>query len=99
MVKLSFLNNQDNTSTIIDKIPKYLDIIRRANNAVSISDIPYRDLFSKVIVVNRDKIIFVIGNIDKDKININEPTLFNGTIEHKERATTFTTEFGIVIHA
>lgn len=86
-------------SISIDKIPTYLDIIRQANNITSITDIPYRNLFSKVIVVNRDKIIFVIGNFDKEKININEATLFNGTINHKERATTFTTEFGIVIHA
>ena len=98
MMQLSILNNQYSTSTILDRLPTYLEIIKQINNTESLADIPYRDLFSKMIVVKRDKLIFVIGNFNKEKIDINAKTLFNGTIKHKERATIFTTEFGIVIH-
>lgn len=99
MMQLSILNNQCNTSTILDQIPNYINIIKQINNTESLSNIPYRILFSKMIVVKRDKLIFVIGKFDKEKIDVHTKTLFNGTIRHKERATIFTTEFGIVIHA
>lgn len=99
MMQLSILNSQDNTSNILDQLPTYINIIKQINNIESLSNLHYRDLFSKMIVVKRDKLIFVIGNFDKEKIDINAKTLFNGTIKHKERATIFTTEFGIAIHA
>lgn len=99
MMQLSILNNQCNTSTILDQIPNYINIIKQINNTESLFNIPYRNLFSKMIVVKRDELIFVIGKFDKEKIDIHTKTLFNGTIRHKERATIFTTEFGIVIHA
>lgn len=99
MIQLSILNNKDNTSNLLDQLPAYINIIKQINNIESLSDISYRDLFSKVIAIKRDKLIFIIGNFDKTKIDINAKTLFNGTIKHKERATTYTTEFGIIIHA
>ena len=79
-----------NTDSIIKSI-------KDANNITDINNIDFRNIFSKVVVINRDKLIFVIGDINMEKINENTKTIFNGTINHQERATIFTTEFGIVI--
>lgn len=99
MRELSKIQTQNVNSSIIDNLSTYVSIIKQSKNIDDLSDISFRDLFSKMIPVKRNKLIFVIGNFDKSKINIEAKTLFNGTITYKERATIFTCEFGIVIHA
>lgn len=99
MRELSKIQTQNVNSSIIDNLSTYVSIIKQSKNINDLSDISFRDLFSKMIPVKRNKLIFVIGNFDKSKINIEAKTLFNGTITYKERATIFTCEFGIVIHA
>ena len=66
-----------------------------------LGDYDFRSLFKQMIVVNRDRLIFVIGSNDMSKILHNPnaiPMSFIDSYEHKVRATTTTCYFGIFIN-
>ena len=66
-----------------------------------LGDYDFRSLFKQMIVVNRDRLIFVIGSNDMSKIPHNPnaiPMSFIDSYEHKVRATATTCYFGIFIN-
>ena len=64
----------------------------------SIDSSSYRKLFKKVIVYNRNKLVFIIGNDDISKLPKKINPQFQTSIEYKIRKTTFTCKFGIYIN-
>ena len=64
----------------------------------TLEGIDYRKLFKKVIVYNRDQLLFIIGNDDVSNIPKNPKSIFNDTVEYRIRKTTFTCKFGIYIN-
>ena len=64
----------------------------------SIDSNSYRKLFKKVIVYNRNKLVFIIGNDDISKLPKKINPQFQTSIEYKIRKTTFTCKFGIYIN-
>ncbi len=66
-----------------------------------LGDYDFRALFKQMIVVNRDRLIFVIGSGNMDSIPYNPnaiPMSFIDTYDHKVRSTTTTCYFGIFIN-
>ena len=83
-------NPQNKTKRIMKEINKIYSL-------KSLDGFNFRNIFSKVIVVKRDKLIFVIGDADYSKISTNSLLQFTGTYTYKIRKTKCTTEFGIII--
>lgn len=74
---------------ILDSFPTEFD---------SIDEMDYRKLLKKVIVVNRNKLIFIIGSDDITKLPKKMDTIFDDSIEYIIRKTTFVCKFGIYIN-
>ena len=75
--------------------------LKKAPEADSIGDYDFRKIFKNMIVINRDKLLFVIGSADMSKVPLNPYSLiphFNGTYQRKERSMTYLTQFGIYIN-
>jgi len=75
--------------------------LRDFPNEPILGDYDFRSLFKQMIVVNRNRLIFVIGSGNMDTIPYNPnaiPMSFIDSYEHKVRATTSTCYFGIYIN-
>lgn len=75
--------------------------LKRFPDTDSIGDFNFRTLFKRLVVVNRDRLIFVIGNDDLTKLPINYnkiPLEFIETFEYRVRSTTSRCTFGIYIN-
>jgi hypothetical protein len=64
----------------------------------SIDDFDFRGIFSRVIVKNKEHLIFVIGNDNVSDLKLTFKTLFNSKVEYKVRRTTCISNFGILIN-
>lgn len=61
------------------------------------NEFPFRELFSKVIVVNRNKIIFVIGwRDDYVNIDLDSDLILETDIKYLIRKTEHTSKQGII---
>lgn len=76
----------------------YISYLKEIKHVETAEDFDYKKLFAKVIVISRDEIRFIIGNADVSKLNLKKNPLFRGSIKYKERATWYTTNFGIIIN-
>lgn len=76
----------------------YISYLKEIKHVETADDFDYKKLFAKVIVISRDEIRFIIGNADVSKVNLKKNPLFRGSIKYKERATWYTTNFGIIIN-
>ena len=81
-----------------DKIKQIMNCLKKHTKITSIDDIDFKEIFSRIIVYKRDHIVFVVGNSDCSKIKRKAKTILNGSIEYKQRATTYKTNFGIYIN-
>lgn len=75
--------------------------LRKFPNEEDIGTYDFRRLFKQMIVINRDRLIFVIGSDDMDKLPRNPnsiPMLFVESYKYKVRSTTSTCYFGICIN-
>ena len=75
--------------------------LRKFPDDEDLGDYNFRNLFKNVIVINRDRLIFIVGSSDLTKIpmNINKvPMTFIETYDHRIRSTTYTCQFGIYIN-
>ena len=73
----------------------------RAFPGNTIGDYDFRKLFKKMIVINRDRLAFVVGSGDMDKIPLNPNTITMKYIESFDyviRSTGYTCHFGIYIN-
>ena len=92
--KITIANPEKRVQLIIDELRKF-------PKDDSIGDYDFRKLFKKVIIINRDRLIFVIGSDDMSKIPYNPnsiPMSFIETMDYKFRSRTFTTQFGILVN-
>ncbi len=63
----------------------------------SIEEFPYKKFFSKLIVLERNKIIFVIGKrSDYDNIDLSQELLYFGSIPYRIRKTDYNATHGII---
>jgi site-specific DNA recombinase len=63
----------------------------------SIDEFPYKKLFSKLIVLERNNIIFVIGKRnDYDNINLSQELIYSDSISYRIRKTDYSAEHGII---
>lgn len=63
----------------------------------SIDEFPYKELFSKIIVLERNKIIFVIGNRnDYENINLSQELIYSDSISYRIRKTDYNAEHGVI---
>lgn len=98
MQQLSAMEIHENEKILsIGRIDILLDIIKKYKTTDSVQNINFKDLFKNIIVINRDKLYFTIGYVKVKSINELTSSLFSGKLDHKERATIFTTEFGVII--
>lgn len=75
--------------------------LRKIPDCDDIGDFDFRNLFKNVIIVKRDRLIFVVGSDDLSKLPYNPNTVpmsFIETYDHKVRSTTTTCYFGIYIN-
>ena len=75
--------------------------LKRFPETDSIGDFNFRTLFKRLVVVNRNRLIFVIGNEDLTKLPINYnkiPLEFIEAFEYRVRSTTSRCTFGIYIN-
>ena len=75
--------------------------LKRFPETDSIGDFNFRTLFKRLVVVNRDRLIFIIGSDDLSKLphNYNKIALeFIDTFEYRVRSTTSRCTFGIYIN-
>ena len=75
--------------------------LRKFPNEEVLKDYDFRNLFRQMIVVNRDRLIFVVGSDDVNTIPYNPnaiPIAFIDSYDHKVRSTITTCYFGIFIN-
>ena len=92
--RLTNLSPETRADSIIKELRKFPD-------EEVLKDYDFRNLFKQMIVVNRDRLIFVVGSEDVNTIPYNPnaiPMSFIDSYEHKVRATTSTCYFGIYIN-
>lgn len=90
--KLTYLSPENITN-------KYIYYLKGLKKIESVEDYDFKKIFSKVIIIDRSEIRFIIGNEDTSKIDLSKEPTFKGSIKYKERQTWFTTNFGIIINA
>lgn len=96
--KLIIENNQLTFLEPEDIINKYVRYLKDIKTVETIDDFDFKFIFSKVVIINRSEIRFVIGNEDISKLDLLQQPLFTGSIKYKERQTWFSTNFGIIIN-
>jgi len=63
----------------------------------SIEEFPYKEFFSKLIVLERNKIIFVMGKRnDYENINLSQELVYSGSISYRIRKTDYNAEHGLL---
>lgn len=75
--------------------------LRDFPNEEVLNDYDFRKLFKQMIVINRNRLIFVLGSENMDTIPFNPNTIpmsFIESYDHKVRSTTSTCYFGIYIN-
>lgn len=91
---ITFANPEFRANEIINELRKFPDYD-------TIGDFDFRNLFKKLITVNRDRLIFVIGSDDMTKIPYNPntiPMMFIESFDYMIRSTTSTCRFGVYIN-
>lgn len=73
------------------------NLIRPYERVTDVKDIPFKLLFSKLIIKNRNELIFIIGNPRKTEYNLESNTILNGTHEWILRKLKIKTKFSIMI--
>ncbi|MBR0295610.1 MAG: recombinase family protein [Bacilli bacterium] len=100
--KKLFLENEIITSiNPAARTEEIIKTLRTFPDVDSIGDFNFRALFKRLVIVNRDRLIFVVGDDDLNKLpnNINKIALeFIETFDYRVRSTTSRCTFGIYIN-
>lgn len=94
------LDNKFKTIYDYDKfVYKYSSFIKiYIDSEKDLNNIDFKQLFSKVVVINRDKLIFIIGNNCKTtSFNSSIKTIFNGSLKYEIRKTDHILKYGIYL--
>ena len=92
--RITNFNPESRATSIIKELRKFPD-------EDDIGDYDFRKLFKQMIVINRDRLIFVIGSDDMNNLPRNPnkiPMMFIESYTYKVRSTTSTCYFGICIN-
>lgn len=84
-------NYRDRTNKIINNLKELPDDYK------DIEDIDFKSVLSRAVVVNKELIYFIVGNVDIEKPPLDPKLLFTSSVEYKVRKSKFTTRFGIFI--
>lgn len=67
-------------------------------NIESIENIDFKKILKRLIVINRNKLVFIVGSDDISNLPSSFETIFNSTLQYKIRKTYYTCAFGIYIN-
>lgn len=67
-------------------------------NLESLENINFKRVLKRLIVVNRNQLIFIVGSDDINNLPNSFETIFNSTFQHRIRKTYYTCNFGIYIN-
>ena len=99
--KLILENERLITSNADSRANEIIKELRAFPDGNTVGDYDFRKLFKKMIVINRDRLAFVVGSDDMDKIPLNPNTITMKYIESFDyviRSTRYTCHFGIYIN-
>ena len=99
--KLILENERLITSNADSRANEIIKELRAFPDGNTVGDYDFRKLFKKMIVINRDRLAFVVGSGDMDKIPLNPNTIAIKYIESFDyviRSTGYTCHFGIYIN-
>ena len=99
--KLILENERLITSNADSRANEIIKELRAFPDGNTIGDYDFRKLFKKMIVISRDRLAFVVGSDDMDKIPLNPNTITMKYIESFDyviRSTGYTCHFGIYIN-
>ena len=99
--KLILENERLITSNADSRANEIIKELRAFPDGNTIGDYDFRKLFKKMIVISRDRLAFVVGSDDMDKIPLNSNTITIKYIESFDyviRSTGYTCHFGIYIN-
>ena len=99
--KLILENERLITSNADLRASEIIKELRAFPDGNTVDDYDFRKLFKKMIVINRDRLAFVVGSGDMDKIPLNPNTITIKYIESFDyviRSTSYTCHFGVYIN-
>ena len=99
--KLILENERLITSNADSRANEIIKELRAFPDGNTVGDYDFRKLFKKMIVINRDRLAFVVGSGDINKIPLNPNTITMKYIESFDyviRSTGYTCQFGIYIN-
>ena len=99
--KLILENERLITSNVESRANEIIKELRAFPDKNTVGDYDFRKLFKKMIVINRDRLAFVVGSDDMDKIPLNPNTITMKYIESFDyviRSTGYTCHFGVYIN-
>ena len=99
--KLILENERLITSNADSRANEIIKELRAFPDGNTVGDYDFRKLFKKMIVINRDRLAFVVGSDDMDKIPLNPNAITMKYIESFDyviRSTGYTCHFGIYIN-
>ena len=99
--KLILENERLITSNADSRANEIIKELRAFPDGNTVGDYDFRKLFKKMIVINRDRLAFVVGSGDMDKIPLNPNTITMKCIESFDyviRSTGYTCHFGVYIN-
>lgn len=80
------------------RIKQVICALRDFPNDESIKDYDFRSLLKRMVVFERNKIVFIIGNDDMTKLLKKMIPSFTSSFKYKSRRTSYTCVFGIYIN-
>ena len=92
--KITTANPSAKTNEIIKELDNFPD-------SESIGNYDFRKLFKKLVVINRDRLVFVIGSEDMDRLPLNPNSIsmeFIESFDYVIRSTSYRCFFGIYIN-
>ena len=92
--KITTANPSARTNEIIKELDNFPD-------SESIGNYDFRKLFKKLVVINRDRLVFVIGSEDMDRLPLNPNSIsmeFIESCDYVIRSTSYRCFFGIYIN-
>ena len=99
--KLILENERLITSNVESRANEIIKELRAFPDGNTVGDYDFRKLFKKMIVINRDRLAFVVGSDDMDKIPLNPNTItmkYIKSFDYVIRSTGYTCHFGVYIN-
>ena len=84
---------------IESRVKTILEPLKKLNNDINTaSDIDFKNVLDKAVIVDKGLIYFIIGNGNMKKYPLKPKLIYRTTVSYKLRITTFQTTFGAIIN-